>query len=579
MGNCARFSIVVDALSACSRVGFAGVLSRSCLLVLVFSGLCLSGASLAQTQVGADIDGEAIEDSFGSAISLSSNGNRMAVGAPFNDGNGGESGHVRIYDWTGASWTQIGGDIDGGAGDQSGAAISLSSDGSRVAIGAPWAGDSFSGHVQVYQWSGMVWSQLGSDISGEAGDDQFGAAVSMSADGNRVAIGGWASVFYNGRARVYEWSGVAWEQMGAAIDCASGSDLCGMSISISADGTRVAIGAPGNSDNGASAGQVRVFEWLNGNWMQMGADINGEAASDASGSAVSLSPDGSRLAIGAVYNDGNGQDSGHVRVYQWSGGAWVQMGADVDGEASGDSFGVAVSLSADGNYLAAGGHTNDGNGTDSGHVRIYHWTGSAWQQAGMDIDGESSEDLSGRSVSLSSDGTRVAIGATSNDGNGQNAGHVRVYTAGEPLPFKINAGLNDAWYYDVTDGQGFFINVFPVLNAVTLAWFTYDTELPPVDAIAYLGDPGHRWLTAVGPINGNQVLMDIEFTSGGIFDTQTDIIRTDPPGSDGTLLLTFDSCNSGTIEYDIPSINRQGIVPIERVVSDNIALCEVLASQ
>jgi hypothetical protein len=141
---------------------------------------------------------------------------------------------------------------------------------------------------------------------------------------------------------------------------------------------------------------------------------------------------------------------------------------------------------------------------------------------------------------------------------------------------KINPGMNDAWYNPETGGQGFFITVFPDLGVVSLAWFTYDTELPPIDGTANLGDPGHRWITAVGPIEGNQVMMDIEMTSGGLFDTATEITRTDPPGSDGTIILTFDSCNSGTVEYDIPSINKQGVVPIQRVAGDNIALCEAL---
>ncbi len=148
---------------------------------------------------------------------------------------------------------------------------------------------------------------------------------------------------------------------------------------------------------------------------------------------------------------------------------------------------------------------------------------------------------------------------------------------GEIPVFKMNAGLNDAWYNRATSGQGFFITIFPDLGAASLAWFTYDTVLPPVDATANLGDPGLRWLTAVGPYVDNQALMDIEMTSGGLFDTYTEIIRTDPPGSDGTILLTFDNCYSGTIEYDIPSINRHGIVPIERVAIDNAALCEALS--
>ena len=162
-----------------------------------------------------------------------------------------------------------------------------------------------------------------------------------------------------------------------------------------------------------------------------------------------------------------------------------------------------------------------------------------------------------------------------NDGDGS-------YDTADPdciTTFKINAGLNDAWYYKPTDGQGFFITVFPDLGYVSLAWFTYDTELPAEDAVANLGDPGHRWLTAIGPIDGNQITMNITITSGGIFDDPAEIDRTDPPGSDGTIMLTFESCSSGTIEYDIPSINRQGVIPIERVADDNIVICEALNSE
>ena len=64
--------------------------------------------------------------------------------------------------------------------------------------------------------------------------------------------------------------------------------------------------------------------------------------------------------------------SGHVRVYVWNGSAWrVQRGADIDGEAFGDESGWSVSLSADGNIVAIGAELNDGNGSDSGHIRIY----------------------------------------------------------------------------------------------------------------------------------------------------------------------------------------------------------------
>ncbi len=146
----------------------------------------------------------------------------------------------------------------------------------------------------------------------------------------------------------------------------------------------------------------------------------------------------------------------------------------------------------------------------------------------------------------------------------------------EVAPFVMNAGLNDAWFDPATDGQGFFITVFPDLNFISLAWFTYDTELPPDNATANLGDPGHRWMTAGGTIEGNRAVMNITITTGGLFDTATETQRTDPPGSDGTITITFEDCGAGLVEYDITSINEQGSVPIERVADDNIALCEAL---
>ena len=142
-----------------------------------------------------------------------------------------------------------------------------------------------------------------------------------------------------------------------------------------------------------------------------------------------------------------------------------------------------------------------------------------------------------------------------------------------------NAGLNDAWYNPETDGQGFFITVFPDLSTASIAWFTYDTALPDEGAQANLGDPGHRWITAVGPINGNRAVMNIDITSGGVFDTQSEVGHTNPAGADGTITLTFENCNSAIVDYDITSINRQGSVAVQRVAGDNMALCEALSAE
>jgi hypothetical protein len=145
--------------------------------------------------------------------------------------------------------------------------------------------------------------------------------------------------------------------------------------------------------------------------------------------------------------------------------------------------------------------------------------------------------------------------------------------------FRINAGLNDAWYNPLTSGQGFFVTVFPDIKKVFLAWFTFDTELPPMDATANVGYAGHRWLTAIGSYVDNQAVMNISITTDGIFDNGAEVQNTDPPGSDGTIILTFEDCKTGTVEYDIPSISRQGIVPIQRITNDNVALCQVISGE
>ena len=116
-------------------------------------------------------------------------------------------------------------------------------------------------------------------------------------------------------------------------------DYSGCSVSLSADGSTVAIGAPSNDDNGDDSGHVRVYQYINSSWQQLGTDIDGEAADDDSGYSVSLSADGSTVAIGAPGNDGNGSNSGHVRIYQYINSSWHQLGTDIDGEAANDYSG------------------------------------------------------------------------------------------------------------------------------------------------------------------------------------------------------------------------------------------------
>jgi hypothetical protein len=399
------------------------------LLTLAF---LFSFSLFGQVQIGDDIDGEAEYDQSGSSVSLSSDGNIVAIGAYFNSN---DAGHVRIYENQSGKWKQLGMDIDGQEpGDYSGVSVSLSSDGRIVAIGAHHnAGSSGAGNVRIYQYKSGNWGKIGNTIYGESTDDRCGVSVSLSSDGGRLAIG----AHFNdgigsnsGHVRIYENQSGSWEQLGGDIDGEALGDQSGFSVSLSSDGNIVAIGAMGNNgsktssnSSGADVGHVRIYRYNSNTWNKVGDDIDGINEGDKSGNSVSLSSDGSILAIGASLNDNNGVDAGHVRVYENQSGSWKQLGRDINGEAARDQSGFALSLSSDGNILAIGSISNS---NASGHVRLYKNQSGNWNLI-KDIDGEAKNDRSGWSVSLSSDGSIVAIGATNNDGNGNNAGHVRIY--------------------------------------------------------------------------------------------------------------------------------------------------------
>jgi hypothetical protein len=152
-------------------------------------------------------------------------------------------------------------------------------------------------------------------------------------------------------------------------------------------------------------------------WVQMGGDIDGEAAGDNSGFSVSLNTDGTILAISAIYNDGttgtSGNNRGHVRVYQYrtvSQNEWNVLDNSVN---------QIYNNSNKNPILITGGD------------RTWNATKKYWVQRGGDIDGEAAADQSGWSVSLSADGSILAIGATGNDGtsgtSADDRGHTRVY--------------------------------------------------------------------------------------------------------------------------------------------------------
>ena len=389
-------------------------------------------------QLGSDIDGVAADDRSGYSTSINGDGTIVAIGAPGNDGNGGSSGSVTIYHYDDSSWQQSGNTIYGDSGDKSGYSVSLSDDGKIVAIGAisNGGGGWQKGTVRIYQYdnNSSTWSQLGSNINGESGNDLSGNSVCLSSDGMVVAIGadnndGNDGNYYNsGHVRIFKYLSNAWQQIGTEIDGDAPENYFGTSVSLSDDGTVLAVGAIKHDDNANDAGQVKIFKYDGAIWKQMGADIYGKNTYEYAGTSVSLSSDGNTVAIGAPRT--GSQFKGQVYIYKYDGSAWSQLGNDIVGETNSDANGQSVSISSDGSIVAIGAPQDPGGDNNNGRAYVYKFnvSTSGWELIADVINGEASNDLSGSSVCISNNGSAVAIGAPYNDGgNNTNSGHVRVF--------------------------------------------------------------------------------------------------------------------------------------------------------
>ena len=338
-------------------------------------------------------------------------------------------------------------------------------------------------------------------------------------------------------------------QLGSDIDGEAADDQSGWSVSIDSDGSHVAIGAYNNDGTAFNAGHVRIYSWDGSAWTQVGNDIDGEAADDRSGWSVSIDSDGSHVAIGAFGNGGNGSYAGHVRIYSWDGSAWAQVGNDIDGEAADDNSGRSVSIDNDGSHVAIGANGNDGGGSGSGHVRIYEYSSGSWSQVGNDIDGEASDDQSGYSVSIDSDGSHVAIGAYNNDGTASNAGHVRVYKLGIPIINSVSLAADNSTIavtfseavYNTNSGSG-ALEVSDFTLSISGGVATLSSSTP--SSISASGTVYTLGISLTGTTNGSETLTVVPSSASAIYNAVGTAVSTSQ--SNNTVSLnniapTFDS--------------------------------------
>lgn len=380
--------------------------------------LCTAG-SFAQTQIGSTIRGVGL-DGLGFSSDLSADGNIIVVGAY-------SSGKTRVYENVSGSWILRGNISPIAPDDGSAFSVAISSDGTLIATGSPYSALNSPGHVRVFRNIGGFWTQVGATLNGIEPGDYFGVKVDFSSDGSILAVG----ARYNdsgsnqGYVKIYRNVAGTWTQIGNTILGENENDESGTALSLSQDGNTIAIGAAYNNNKG----QVKVFQNINDIWIQIGNTINGEVNGDMLGNSVCLAANGTILAIGTPGNDGNGSDSGRVRVYRNISGIWTQIGNDIFGEAYGDRCGDDVKMSVDGTVLAISSNNyNDGDIFDIGQIRIYQYRSGNWVQAGNGIIGENFIDNFGYGLSLSSNGNILAGGAyESGSFTDNHQGYLKIY--------------------------------------------------------------------------------------------------------------------------------------------------------
>lgn len=420
------------------------------LLWTLFGGLLTTALASNTTDwsVVTAIRNQQTMDQFGRSLSLSSDGSILAIGSPDYDSSSDENtGVIRIYDCTSANCVQMGNDIEGeGENTKSGRdrSLSLSPDGDKVAVGG-------MGSVGSFLWddTSNEWTPIGATIYGDVNaSDYFGSAVAFN--GTVLVVGDSerdVSSYANaGQVRVYRYDNGGWTQMGDALDGPGVTNAYfGDSVALSMDGSVLAVGARG-------ADRVSVFSWNGASWTQWGTDLDGESGGDDFGMSLSLSSNGYILAVGAP---DNASERGHARVYEYDGTQWIRRGEDIAGALRGDHMGYDVSLSSDGSVLAVGATQDSGSGCHPGYVRVLSWDGSSWAQTGADIwASDISTQYFGHAVSLSSDGSVLAVGDPFNDNVSRNAGSAMLYrygTTNEPIPGTCpsTGGSDSLWWLGI----------------------------------------------------------------------------------------------------------------------------------
>jgi hypothetical protein len=318
-----------------------------------------------------------------------------------------------------SQWQQVGDDIIGPIeGDYYGADVSLSASGNRIATFNGDRENGLSGEVQVYEFTGGSWSQIGQTVPGVSGTKDAGniGNVRLNADGDRFVFGNPFSDVnnpYEGAVRVFEFQNGSWVQLGQVILGDNEYDKLGASVDITAAGDRIVVSASKRNPMTIEDGFARVYELQGTNWVQIGQNID---STDGASMSVSISANGEVIAVAEPVNSESEMFAGKVRTLRLQNNTWQQIGGVIFGENAGDRVGIfpseagsSINLNTDGSVLAVGAYNYNQN-NEKGQIRIFQFQNNQWVLVGTPITGTSGDSFFGGSLELSGDGNTIVIG-------------------------------------------------------------------------------------------------------------------------------------------------------------------------
>jgi len=278
--------------------------------------------------------------------------------------------------------------------------------------------------VRVYQLQNDLWTQLGSDILGPADEERFGSALAFSDDGLVLGLGSWYDADISGRAQVFEFDGIEWIEKGPEFIGAPFSQL-GRGLDLNADGSRIIIGLPGIEQNGLPYGEARIFDFDGSQWSQIGNAIEANREFDFLGTRVRISGDGNRIVCNATNVGGGSNPPGEIHVYDLINGQWALVGDVITGAMVGERIGLEIDMSSDGAYILASAPFSGVHGSNAGVVRLFAFNGSEWYQIGLDVHGLP-QSFFGQRIAVSDTGERFITGSPSYNGDGTSESRGRV---------------------------------------------------------------------------------------------------------------------------------------------------------